>query len=121
MANRLTISIKKINYMIFKPRRKKSNTADLNIKIKNQLIDRKQSIKLLGVFVDESLDWKEHFHVISDKISISVGIISQSRFFLSQNTLFKLYFSLVHPYLINSYSRLRYFKIGLYITACLTS
>ena len=74
--------------MIFKPRQKKLNTADLNIKIKNHwLIDKKQSIKFLGVFVDESLNWKEHIRVISGKISRSVAI-NQTHDFTSPRTFF---------------------------------
>ena len=99
IANKLTINIKKTNLLIFKSRQKKLMKQNLDIKIKNQSITQRQSIKFLGVFVDQNLNWKEHIHTISGKISRSIGIISRSRFYLSQRTLFKLYYSLVYPYL----------------------
>ena len=99
IANKLSINIKKTNYMIFKSRQKKLNNPNLCMSIHSELIEQKRSIKFLGVFVDENLDWKEHIHIISGKISRSIGILSKSMFYLSKETLFKLYFSLVYPYL----------------------
>ena len=90
---------KKTNYVIFKTRQKKLNNPNLHISLHGELIEQKRSVKFLGVFVDEKLDWKEHIHIISGKISRSIGIISKSRFYLSRETLFKLYFTLVYPYL----------------------
>ena len=85
--------------MIFKSRQKKLNNPNLRISIHGELIEQKRSIKFLGVFVDENLDWKEHIHIISGKISRSIGILSKSTFYLSKETLFDLYFSLVYLYL----------------------
>ena len=99
IANKLSINIKKTNYMIFKSRQKKLNNPNLRISIHGELIEQKRSVKFLGVFVHENLDWKEHIHIISGKISRSIGILSKSTFYLSKETLFKLYFSLVCPYL----------------------
>ena len=65
----------------------------------DESIIQRQSIKFLRVFVDQNLNWKEHIHTNSGKISRSIGIISRSRFYLSQKTLFKLKYSPVHPYL----------------------
>ena len=99
IANKLSINIKKTNYRIFKSRQKKLNNPNLCMSIHGELIEQKRSIKFLGVFVDENLEWKEHIHIISGKISRSIGILSKSMFYLSKETLFKLYFSLVYPYL----------------------
>ena len=100
IANKLSINVKKkTNYVIFKTRQKKLNNPNLHISLHGELIEQKRSVKFLGVFVDEKLDWKEHIHIISGKISRSIGIISKSRFYLSRETLFKLYFTLVYPYL----------------------
>ena len=99
MANKLTINIKKTNLLVFKSRQKKLMKENLDIKIKNEYITQRQSVNILGVFFDQNLNWKEHIHTISGKISRSIGIISRSRFYLSQRTLFKLYYSFVYPYL----------------------
>ena len=83
IANKLTINIKKTNFLIFKSRQKKLMKENLNIKIMKESITQRQSIKFLGVFVDQNLNWKEHIHIISGKISRSIGIVSRSRFYLS--------------------------------------
>ena len=83
IANKLTINIMKTNFLVFKSRQKKLMKENLNIKIMKESITQRQSIKFLGVFVDQNLNWKEHIHIISGKISRSIGIISRSRFYLS--------------------------------------
>ena len=61
IANKLTINVKKTSFVIFKSIQKKLSTTHLNIKIVNEYIDQKQSIKFLGVFVDENLIGKSTF------------------------------------------------------------
>ena len=99
IANKLSINIKKTKYIIFRSRQKSLNHPNLMIRINNELIERKQSIKFLGVIFDENLSWKEHIKTIASKISRTIGVISKSKFYVSQTSLFKLYHSLVYPYL----------------------
>ena len=47
----------------------------------------------------EHLCWKDHISAVASKISKSIGIISKSRYYLSQKLLFMLYYSLIYPYL----------------------
>ena len=95
IANKLT---KNPNFQISKSRQKKLMKENFNVKIMESITER-QSIKFPGVFVDQNLNWKEQIHTISGKISRFTGIISRSRFYNSQKTLFKIYYSLVHLYL----------------------
>ena len=59
MANKLTVNIKKTNYIIFKVRQKQLPSVPFNIRINNETIERKSHTKFLGVHVDENLNWKE--------------------------------------------------------------
>ena len=54
IANKLSININN-----FQSRQNKLN-PNLRISIHGELIEQKGSVKFLGVFVDENLDWKEH-------------------------------------------------------------
>ena len=47
IANKLTININ-TNFLIFKPRQKKLTKENLNIKIMDESISQRQSIKFLG-------------------------------------------------------------------------
>ena len=99
ISNKLSINLKKTNYIIFKPRQKKNNYDQFSLYIRNTLIERKSSTKFLGVIIDENLNWKEHIHAVASKISKSIGVISKSRFYVTEKTLFMLYYALVYPYL----------------------
>ena len=88
----------KTNYIIFKG---KNKNIYWNISIifdRNQLV-QKQSIKFLGVVIDEKLSWKSHISYICKKVSKSTGIIFRCRYYLSNKTKQSLYYSLVYPYL----------------------
>ncbi len=73
-TNKLTINLKKSNYVIFHPHQKK---LDYQVELKmfdnhsNNLIniERKEFIKYLGVIVDGNLTWKYHIDNIASKIS----------------------------------------------------
>ena len=69
------------------------------IKINNEQIDCVHSIKFLGVILDQNLTWKDHIDAVASKISRTIGIISKSKYFISEISLFQLYYSLVYPYL----------------------
>ena len=103
-ANKLTLNIKKSNFVIFRPRQKKlSSNITIQIpdissrKIIN--LDRKETVKFLGLLIDSNLTWKSHVDYISTKISKSIGLIAKLRYFVPQSTLITLYWSLVYPYL----------------------
>ncbi len=97
-ANKLSINIKKSNYMIFKPRQK-GLVNDLSITLNGHIIDRVKEVAFLGVVLDEHLSWKPHISQVARKISKSIGIIHKASFSLSKSSLLKLYYSLVYPYL----------------------
>ena len=58
-CNKLSVNIKKTNYVIFKPRQKIAN-HDFNIFFGNQLLKQTNVTKFLGVYLDEHLTWKHH-------------------------------------------------------------
>ena len=39
----------------------------LSIKIMNELIEHKQTVNFLGMYIDEKLDWYEHINYIKSK------------------------------------------------------
>ena len=99
MANRLTVNIKKTNYVIFKVRQKQLPSVLFNIKNDNETFERKIHTKFLGVYVDENLNWKDHVNLFANKVSKSIGIITKARFYLSTPSLRTLYLALLYPYL----------------------
>ena len=88
IANKLTVNTKKSSFVIFRSRQKllpfaprvkmydpvKQTIAPLNIN---------ESVKYLGVLMDEHLSWKHHIEYAALKISRSIGIISKIRHYIS--------------------------------------
>ena len=105
IPNKLSLNIKKSNYVIFRPRQKKVKYG-VNLKIFNhhtnsyKSLERKSYVKYLGVLIDENLSWKHRILHIASKISISIGIIARLRHFVPLNTLQHIYRSLIQPYLL---------------------
>ena len=97
-ANKLSINVKKSNYIIFKTSQNRQK-LDLDFSINDTKIDRVTETLFLGVIIDECLTWKPHVQNLTRKISKSLGIIYKSSFCLNKNSLCTLYYSLVYPYL----------------------
>ena len=100
--NKLSINIKKTNYMIVKSPKKKS--GNINIKLPNKdgnsdIIEKKDHIKYLGVLLDEKLSWKHHIAYVCSRLARNTGIFSKLRHYMSLAQLKQLYYSLVHPYI----------------------
>ena len=69
-----------------------------NLLIEDIHIKREHTTKILGVFIDENLSWKQHIEILSSKISKSIGIIYKSTDVLSKQCLKQLYFRFIHSY-----------------------
>ena len=80
-ANKLSLNLKKTNFMSFKPRQKRYHFP-MQICINEQRIEQVKETVFLGVVVDEHLSWKPHISQVARKISKSIGVINRARFFL---------------------------------------
>ena len=54
---------------------------------------------MLGVILDNKLNWKTHITYITQKVSKSIGILSRARKLLNPVILRQLYYSFLYPYL----------------------
>ena len=84
--------------MVFHRSRIKHNQTA--IKIQNRTINKTDSIKCLGVIIDNKLNWHEHIIYIKNKISKSIGIIYKVRKYVEKQTIKNMYYTFVFPYLI---------------------
>ena len=97
-ANKLSLNLKKTNFMLFKPRRKRYHFP-MQIYINEQRIEQVKETVFLGVVIDEHLSWIPHISQVARKISKSIGVINRARLFLPKPCLKTLYYCLVYPYL----------------------
>ena len=101
--NKLSINIKKTNYMIVKSSNKKI-TENININITNKdgtiyCLERKDHIKYLGMLIDEELSWKYHIAYICSRLARNIGIFYKLRYYMTLAQLKQLYYSLIYSYI----------------------
>ena len=91
-ANKLSINIVKAKWTIFHPTFK---IRFMPIKLPELFIDetkleRETTTKLLGVFIDENVTWKNHINTFYTKISKSIGILYRARLIIPRKQLNQL-------------------------------
>ena len=67
--------------------------------LRNEVVQRVNKAKFLGVIVDQHLNWKDHISMITQKIFKSCGIIYRIRNTLDIISKTQIYYCLIHPYL----------------------
>ena len=93
-GNKLSLNVKKTNYIIFHPYQKRLN-YDVNIKIIDSRVnkyfnlERKEYVKYLGVMIDNHLSWKHHIYYVALIISRNIRILSKLRHFVPPKTIFR--------------------------------
>ena len=80
-ANKLSLNIKKSNFVLFHSRQKRVN-INFELKLNNKLLKKENSIRYLGIYIDSNLSWKDHISYTSKKIKRNIGILSKLRYFL---------------------------------------
>ena len=97
-VNKLSLNIKKTNFIIFHPPQKVTHYSP-NLYINKEKIIQVKSIKYLGIHIDTHLNWKSHISYISKKIKRSIGILSKIRHFVNISILIQLYYTMIYPFL----------------------
>ena len=96
LANRLTANFSKASkYMVTLGKRRQNCPQDLGLVMGSTPLERVQSIKYLGVFLDEKFNWQAHVSYLSKKLACSVGILSKLRYYTNIKTLLQVYDSLI--------------------------
>ena len=57
------------------------------------------SVKYLGLYLDENLSWSVHINQLSKKLSRYNGILSKVRYFLPERTIISLYYAIFYSHL----------------------
>jgi hypothetical protein len=109
-ANKLSINIKKTNFMLFGPF---VNNLPCDIFFDNVPILRTNCIKFLGLYIDDKLSWNFHINYICKLISRNIGMISKLSYFFPSEILYNIYSALILPYI--SYGVLAWGKSSAYL------
>lgn len=101
-CNKLYLNVKKTNFILFGHKCKRFIDAgfDINIAMEGVRLDRVESTKFLGVYIDNLLNWKQHTTQIALKISKNIYLINRLKKILPLKSLKTLYFTMIHPYFL---------------------
>ena len=83
-SNKLKINIDKTKYIVFKQKNK--DVFNMDLKIKDTLLQQVSEIKYLGLIVDEKLGWYEHINHIKEKIVPMIPVLFKCRNYLTKKT-----------------------------------
>lgn len=99
IANKLTVNIDKTKYILFHPPNKTDLSNVIQIEINGQALERVQTIKFLGVILQENLNWKPHLEFKANKIAKVTGVLNRLKHQLPGHILLTLYNSLILPHI----------------------
>ena len=63
------------------------------------MIEHVQTFNFLGIMLNETLSWKSHIDIVSNKISKFIGILYRLKHVFPEYVLFTLYNSLIVSYI----------------------
>ena len=92
-ANKISLNVKKTELVIFKHKKKKLE-CPVRIKLSRKRLYPSNSIKYLGVKIDENLNWKDHIHDIATKLNRANALLFKIRNYVNFNTLKSIYFAI---------------------------
>ena len=100
-TNKLSLNADKTSFSFFhKSSRKDGIPLTLPVlRMDKLVIERISSSIVLEVLLNEMLTWNHHFHFLQSKISKSMRLMYQAKFYLNQNCLQNIYYSLINSYL----------------------
>lgn len=95
--NKLVVNASKTKFMTFKQKNKKM--VPIKVNINNKVIDEVETIKYLGVWVDNRLSWKQHIQSVEDKLVPLIGALYRCRDILCNKTKKLLYHAHIQSHL----------------------
>ena len=98
--NKLTLNYDKCKYMIVS--RKPTDSSSFDLTINNVKIKRTESIRYLGVQLDEKVSGKFHVENLKKKLSKTCGLIFKLRHYVPLSTCRIVYYSMFHSNILFS-------------------
>ena len=98
-TNKLSLNIAKMGFMIIGSRQRISAMDDgITIEINDCEVEKVDSVKSLGVYIEKHLNWSIHIEKISKKIASAIGALKRIRPYVTTDTAIQVYRALIQPY-----------------------
>lgn len=96
-ANGLSVNLEKCSHLIIS---NKTIDKSLLIRINGVSLKRVRHEKLLGVWIDESLSFKEHTQSVSRRVARSLFALGKIRSLITKRMALELYYALIYPHFL---------------------
>ena len=93
--NKISLNISKTNYVLIDNCINALTKKHFEIKLQQNVLNRVENVKYLGMLIDDGLNWDPHIKQLSLQLSKSSAIIYRLRNFVDTETLKLLYYSRV--------------------------
>ena len=100
-ANKICLNASKTELVLFRSAKKQLDFG-LKLKLNGKRLYPTNSVKYLGVKIDEHLTWKPHIDGISTKLNKANAMLSKIRHFVDQKTLKAIYHAIFESHLYSS-------------------
>ena len=100
-ANKICLNVSKTGVALFKSSRKLTDVP-LKLKLNGKRLYPTNSVKYLGINIDENLNWKQQISDIAIKLNKANGILSKLRHFIDRKTLKSIYLAIFEAHLYYS-------------------
>ncbi len=96
-SNKLNLNISKCKWMMFGTARKLRHAKATDISIGDVPLEKVQTYKYLGMWMDSQLNWHHHLDKMRAKISQRLGVLRRVRSFLTEDITKNLFNAMVMP------------------------
>ena len=69
----MKLNVKKTNLMLIGRKRRKKEFSEVKVEMRGQLMERRRTVKCLGVFLDVGLAWNDHIEYVRKKCFVGLG------------------------------------------------
>ena len=99
-SNKLTLSESKSCFLLFRSQQSKVNEIPNTLKFGEKSISRENSVKYLGITLEEHLNWNEHVQNVCSSLRKCFSVFYGIRDFINKEQIRTLYYSLVYSKIV---------------------
>ena len=96
--NKLKLNCEKTVDILFGTRHMLTKHNDLDLQIRGTKIRNVDSVKYLGIFIDNELKWNTHIEHMCSKIGKMISFLGRLRYFVNESILKLIYSSVILPH-----------------------
>ena len=76
------------------------DTTNTEVKIASTILEQVNSIKFLGIIINDKLSWEPHKQQVYNKVCKTLGLIYKCREVMDENNLIGMYKTFIQPYFL---------------------